>query len=101
MNEQKIIIPQINHNNRNNYNYNDPMDLDLVFNRNYRNKSHRQNNFQRKRIPNKYCHICRQSHLTNECHYNGRTNGTINQTKFNNNKSYNNRFNNNNYNKIY
>jgi len=36
MNEQKISKPQINDNNRNkynNYNYNDLMDLDLVFNR--------------------------------------------------------------------
>jgi len=70
MNE--IIKTQINHYNRNIYNnYNNPIDLDLVFNRNNRYKSHRQNNFQR-RIPNKYCHICRQhGHLTNECHYNG------------------------------
>ncbi len=107
MNEQRVIKPQNgrnnhnNHNNRNNYNnYDDPMDLDLVFNRSHRNRNQRQNNFQRKRSLNKYCHICReQGHLTSECHYNGRTNGTMNSNKFNNNNNFNNNnFNNNNFN---
>jgi len=72
------------------------MNLYLVFNRSYRNKSHKRNNFQRKKNPNKYYHIFRQQgHITNECHYNGRTNGTMNQSKFNNN---NNKFNKNNKN---
>jgi len=85
MNERKILKPQNNYNH--NYNYNDPMDLDLVFNKSYIDKSHRKNNFQRKRNPYKYCHICsQQGHLTDECYYNGRTNGTMNQSKFNNKK---------------
>ena len=55
VNDQRIIQPQNNHNKHNNYN--DPLNFNLVLNRSNKNKNLRQNNFQRKRNPNKYYHI--------------------------------------------